>query len=215
MGTRAWAEVNMGKIKIDISFQTLCRYVLDDLYEHPALETDVRELQKLYQLHRRQWVTKQLTFLLQVMMYMIIQCIGYTHGLSIKWKKKKDASIIIKSGCSECDCTVTEDKERTPSLLVSHQWIHSEIEESLQCSGLFCTEMWKSQSSLLWISKDWENTEILRVNDNLAEIFCHLSLKKGHSSTCFLGTTSSLLASNGVKLMFISIPICENTQLFA
>lgn len=42
------------KFKIDISFQTLCRYVLDDLYEHPALEKDVRELQKLYQLHRRQ-----------------------------------------------------------------------------------------------------------------------------------------------------------------
>lgn len=37
-----------------ISFQTLYRYVLDDLYEHPFLEKDVRELQKLYQLHRRQ-----------------------------------------------------------------------------------------------------------------------------------------------------------------
>ncbi|GLD60306.1 rap guanine nucleotide exchange factor 5-like isoform X1, partial [Lates japonicus] len=35
---------------------TLYRYVLDDLYEHPALETDVRELQKLYQLHRRHTV---------------------------------------------------------------------------------------------------------------------------------------------------------------
>ncbi|XP_034730583.1 rap guanine nucleotide exchange factor 5-like isoform X2 [Etheostoma cragini] len=36
--------------------KTLYRYVLDDLYEHPALETDVRELQKLYQLHRRDTV---------------------------------------------------------------------------------------------------------------------------------------------------------------
>lgn len=48
------AEVNTGEMKTDISFQTLYRYVLDDLYEHPTLETDVRELQKLYQLHRRQ-----------------------------------------------------------------------------------------------------------------------------------------------------------------
>ncbi|XP_056901232.1 rap guanine nucleotide exchange factor 5-like [Takifugu flavidus] len=33
--------------------KTLCSYVLDDLYEHPALEKDVRELQRLYMLHRR------------------------------------------------------------------------------------------------------------------------------------------------------------------
>ncbi|XP_037310072.2 rap guanine nucleotide exchange factor 5-like isoform X1 [Pungitius pungitius] len=33
--------------------KTLYRYVLDDLYEHPFLEKDVSELQKLYQLHRR------------------------------------------------------------------------------------------------------------------------------------------------------------------
>lgn len=39
---------------MDISFQTLYRYVLDDLYEHPALEKDVTEVQKLYQLHRGQ-----------------------------------------------------------------------------------------------------------------------------------------------------------------
>lgn len=44
------------ELKLDISFQTLCSYVLDDLYEHPALEKDVRELQKLYMLRRRQWV---------------------------------------------------------------------------------------------------------------------------------------------------------------
>ncbi len=56
-GNWVGGEVNMGEMKIDISFQTLCRYVLDDLYEHPALEKDVRELQRLYQLHRRQWVT--------------------------------------------------------------------------------------------------------------------------------------------------------------
>ncbi|XP_032374941.1 rap guanine nucleotide exchange factor 5b isoform X1 [Etheostoma spectabile] len=36
--------------------KTLYRSVLDDLYEHPALETDVRELQKQYQLHRRHTV---------------------------------------------------------------------------------------------------------------------------------------------------------------
>lgn len=41
-------------VKIDVSCQTLCSYVLDDLYEHPALEKDVRELQRLYMLHRRQ-----------------------------------------------------------------------------------------------------------------------------------------------------------------
>lgn len=56
-GNWVWAELNMGEMKIDISFQTLYRCVLDDLYVHPALEKDVRELQKLYQLHRRQWVT--------------------------------------------------------------------------------------------------------------------------------------------------------------
>lgn len=44
----------MREMKTDISFQTLYRYVLDDLYVHPALEKDVRELQTLYQLHRRQ-----------------------------------------------------------------------------------------------------------------------------------------------------------------
>ncbi|XP_058504653.1 rap guanine nucleotide exchange factor 5-like isoform X1 [Solea solea] len=38
---------------VKLFMKTLCRYVLDDLYEHPALETDVRELQKLYHLHRR------------------------------------------------------------------------------------------------------------------------------------------------------------------
>uniref|UniRef100_A0A3Q3VZB1 Uncharacterized protein n=1 Tax=Mola mola TaxID=94237 RepID=A0A3Q3VZB1_MOLML len=38
---------------VKLFVKTLCRYVLDDLYEHPALEKDVRELQKLYQLHRR------------------------------------------------------------------------------------------------------------------------------------------------------------------
>ncbi|KAM8827062.1 rap guanine nucleotide exchange factor 5-like isoform 1-T1 [Synchiropus picturatus] len=34
--------------------KTLYRYMLDDLYAHPALEMYLRELQKLYQLHRRQ-----------------------------------------------------------------------------------------------------------------------------------------------------------------
>ncbi|XP_056299686.1 rap guanine nucleotide exchange factor 5-like isoform X3 [Pseudoliparis swirei] len=38
---------------VKLFMKTLYRYVLDDLYEHPALEKDVRELQKLYQPHRR------------------------------------------------------------------------------------------------------------------------------------------------------------------
>ncbi|KAM8735476.1 rap guanine nucleotide exchange factor 5b [Acanthopagrus schlegelii] len=38
---------------VKLFMKTLCRYVLDDLYEHPGLEKDVRELQRLYQLHRR------------------------------------------------------------------------------------------------------------------------------------------------------------------
>uniref|UniRef100_A0A8C6WFH7 Rap guanine nucleotide exchange factor (GEF) 5a n=1 Tax=Neogobius melanostomus TaxID=47308 RepID=A0A8C6WFH7_9GOBI len=33
--------------------KTLYRYALEDLYEHPALERDLRELQGMYQLHRR------------------------------------------------------------------------------------------------------------------------------------------------------------------
>lgn len=41
-------------MKIDFSVQTLYHYMLDDLYEHPALQRDLKELQKLYQLHRRQ-----------------------------------------------------------------------------------------------------------------------------------------------------------------
>uniref|UniRef100_A0A4W6D3M5 Rap guanine nucleotide exchange factor 5 n=1 Tax=Lates calcarifer TaxID=8187 RepID=A0A4W6D3M5_LATCA len=41
---------------VKLFMKTLYRYVLDDLYEHPGLETDVRELQKLYQLHRRHTV---------------------------------------------------------------------------------------------------------------------------------------------------------------
>ncbi|KAM9851879.1 rap guanine nucleotide exchange factor 5-like [Aulostomus maculatus] len=41
---------------IKLFMKTLYRYILDDLYEHPALERDVRELQKLYQLHRRHTV---------------------------------------------------------------------------------------------------------------------------------------------------------------
>ncbi|KAK9513655.1 hypothetical protein VZT92_027171 [Zoarces viviparus] len=38
---------------VKLFMKTLYHYVLDDLYEHPFLEKDVRELQKLYQLHRR------------------------------------------------------------------------------------------------------------------------------------------------------------------
>ncbi|KAM7383623.1 hypothetical protein PAMP_003258 [Pampus punctatissimus] len=41
---------------VKLFMKTLCRYVLDDLYEHPALEKDVMEVQKLYLLHRRHTV---------------------------------------------------------------------------------------------------------------------------------------------------------------
>ncbi|XP_044063464.1 rap guanine nucleotide exchange factor 5-like isoform X1 [Siniperca chuatsi] len=41
---------------VKLFMKTLYRHVLDDLYEQPALEKDVRELQKLYQLHRRHTV---------------------------------------------------------------------------------------------------------------------------------------------------------------
>uniref|UniRef100_A0A8C7ZGP2 Rap guanine nucleotide exchange factor 5 n=1 Tax=Oryzias sinensis TaxID=183150 RepID=A0A8C7ZGP2_9TELE len=39
---------------VKLFMKTLYRYVLNDLYEHPTLEKEVGELQKLYQLHRRQ-----------------------------------------------------------------------------------------------------------------------------------------------------------------
>lgn len=42
---------------VKLFMKTLYRYILDDLYEYPALEKDARELQKLYQLHRRHTVT--------------------------------------------------------------------------------------------------------------------------------------------------------------
>ncbi|XP_047216502.1 rap guanine nucleotide exchange factor 5-like [Girardinichthys multiradiatus] len=38
---------------VKVFLKSLYRYVFDDLYEHPALEKDVMELQKLYQLRRR------------------------------------------------------------------------------------------------------------------------------------------------------------------
>uniref|UniRef100_A0A672GEA3 Rap guanine nucleotide exchange factor 5 n=1 Tax=Salarias fasciatus TaxID=181472 RepID=A0A672GEA3_SALFA len=38
---------------VKVFLKTLYRYVLDDVYEHPALEKDVGELQRVYQLHRR------------------------------------------------------------------------------------------------------------------------------------------------------------------
>lgn len=76
--------VNIGEIKIDISFQTLYRYVLDDLYEHPSLDKDVRELQKLYQLHRTQWVT--LTF---------FHILGHeTQGDSIHTKQRSSHTVV-------------------------------------------------------------------------------------------------------------------------
>ncbi|KAK7886267.1 hypothetical protein WMY93_025888 [Mugilogobius chulae] len=38
---------------VKVFLKTLYRYALGDLYEHPALEKDLRELQEIYQLHRR------------------------------------------------------------------------------------------------------------------------------------------------------------------
>uniref|UniRef100_A0A3P8SXE6 Rap guanine nucleotide exchange factor 5 n=1 Tax=Amphiprion percula TaxID=161767 RepID=A0A3P8SXE6_AMPPE len=56
---------------VKLFMKTLYRYVLEDSYEHPALEKDVGELQKLYQLHRRHiqydfWVVFRLPVLCQV-----------------------------------------------------------------------------------------------------------------------------------------------------
>ncbi|XP_054638911.1 rap guanine nucleotide exchange factor 5-like isoform X1 [Dunckerocampus dactyliophorus] len=44
---------------VKLFMKTLYRYMVDDIYEHPALEGDVRELQKLYQLHRRKTAAAQ------------------------------------------------------------------------------------------------------------------------------------------------------------
>ncbi|XP_027868395.1 rap guanine nucleotide exchange factor 5b isoform X1 [Xiphophorus couchianus] len=41
---------------VKVFLKSLYRYVFDDLYEHPALEKDVMELQKFYQLRRRHTV---------------------------------------------------------------------------------------------------------------------------------------------------------------
>ncbi|XP_055358935.1 rap guanine nucleotide exchange factor 5-like isoform X2 [Betta splendens] len=41
---------------VQLFMKTLHRYVLDDLYEHPTLDTDVREVQRLHQLQRRRTV---------------------------------------------------------------------------------------------------------------------------------------------------------------
>ncbi|XP_055020057.1 rap guanine nucleotide exchange factor 5-like isoform X1 [Boleophthalmus pectinirostris] len=38
---------------VKVFLKTLYRYALEDLYEHPALEKDLRELQEIYQMHRR------------------------------------------------------------------------------------------------------------------------------------------------------------------
>lgn len=35
-------------------FQTLYRYVLDDVYEYPILEKELKEFQKVLRIHRRQ-----------------------------------------------------------------------------------------------------------------------------------------------------------------
>ncbi|KAM8869113.1 rap guanine nucleotide exchange factor 5-like isoform 2-T2 [Spinachia spinachia] len=52
-----WMALCKGFLREDehvkVFTKTLYRYVLDDVYEHPFLEKDVRELQKLYQLHLR------------------------------------------------------------------------------------------------------------------------------------------------------------------
>lgn len=66
-GRRGWQpgaretsrERGEAALKWELMFppQTLYHYVLDDLYEYPALERDARELQRVYPMHRRQWVT--------------------------------------------------------------------------------------------------------------------------------------------------------------
>ncbi|XP_043920543.1 rap guanine nucleotide exchange factor 5 isoform X2 [Protopterus annectens] len=37
--------------------KTLYRYILDDLYEYPSLEKELKEFQKLLRMHRRQWLS--------------------------------------------------------------------------------------------------------------------------------------------------------------
>ncbi|XP_076016740.1 rap guanine nucleotide exchange factor 5b isoform X2 [Genypterus blacodes] len=55
-----WVALCKGFLREDehvqLFMKTLFRYVLDDLYEYPALEKDVRELQRLYPTHRRHTV---------------------------------------------------------------------------------------------------------------------------------------------------------------
>lgn len=52
-----WMTVSRSLLREDqhvkVFLKTLYRYALEDLYEHPALERDLRELQEMYQLHRR------------------------------------------------------------------------------------------------------------------------------------------------------------------
>uniref|UniRef100_A0A3Q3C8S6 Rap guanine nucleotide exchange factor 5 n=1 Tax=Haplochromis burtoni TaxID=8153 RepID=A0A3Q3C8S6_HAPBU len=62
---------------VKLFMKTLYRCVLDDLYEHPALERDVGELQKLYHLHRRQACLK-------IHAFPLFQSKALFHQLSLK-----------------------------------------------------------------------------------------------------------------------------------
>lgn len=156
-GTRKWvrADLNTGAMKTNISFQTLYRYVLDDVYEHPTLETDVREVQKLYQLHRRRWVGLQ-TFVL---------------SLQREWNKT-----LVTSGHS-----VNENRREHWLLEVWHEAetqkrassVQLPINESIQtlesnCSVLGC-HAWKYEGhkALRLEFQNWGNTGILWISDKL------------------------------------------------
>lgn len=95
-------------------FQTLYRCVLDDLYAHPALEKEVRELQRLSQLHCRQWVER----------IMII----YQDELSIKGIGRRFGAQGVQ-GKFDCDLWAAEGDRASFSARHPRQWIHSEIAE--------------------------------------------------------------------------------------
>lgn len=143
-------------VKIDVSFQTLCGYVLDDLFEHPALEKDVRELQKLYMLHRRQWVTVQCCSFVNVSHQTQRQTINRT---LVFINLGSGSMSVTFEGLKEC-----RRRDSPPLLLSPYQWIHSEVEEESHCSRvlrrgvLYCTGCYAMnyECTTLLILKLWE-----------------------------------------------------------
>ncbi|MGH0148391.1 UNVERIFIED_CONTAM: hypothetical protein FKN15_039513 [Acipenser sinensis] len=52
--TALYRDVLRDDEHVKLFIKTLYRYVLDDLYEYPSLEKDLKEFQKLLRIHRRQ-----------------------------------------------------------------------------------------------------------------------------------------------------------------